>query len=203
MLLSDRDILQAMDEGSIEINPFEREQLQSNGYDVRVDSTYYELKREVDAFFPFTEEFVENAYEKKKARVKEVNVNGRKARGKFIRLPPHGFILASTIERTKTIKDITASLRCRSSLARTAISIARCAGWGDVGYGGVWTMEIVNHLKVPYYLPVGLRVGQLVFFKTKTPPENPYEGKYSGSREPALPRLYNDKDFEELIEIRE
>ncbi|KXB01095.1 hypothetical protein AKJ44_02955 [candidate division MSBL1 archaeon SCGC-AAA261F17] len=192
-----------MENGSIEIQPYNESQLQPNGYDVRVGPTYHILKEVVDAFFPFTERLVDEAYEKREARDEAINVNCCEARGKFIRLPPHGFILASTIERTKTIKNITASLRCRSSLARTAISIARCAGWGDVGYDGVWTMEIVNHFKVPYHLSVGIRVGQLVFFKTESPPKNPYEGKYSGSREPVLPSLYDDKDLGKLIEIKE
>lgn len=203
MLLSDRDIIKEIKKGTIEIDPFDKSQLQPNGYDIRVGETYYVLDDGVDAFFPFSEKMVKESYTKREAEEKTINVNGYKAKGKFIRLPPHGFILASTIERTRTIKNIAASLRCRSSLARTAISIARCAGWGDIGYEGVWTMEIVNHLKVPYYLPVGIRVGQLVFFKSETPAENPYNGKYSGSREPVLPSLYNDDDLKNLVEIKE
>lgn len=203
MLLSDRDILREMERGSIGIEPFSKTQLQPNGYDVRVGPTYYVLKEGVDAFFPFTKRFVEEAYERREAEEDLINVNGCEAEGKFIRLPPQGFVLASTIEKTKTVEDIAASLRCRSSLSRTGISIARCAGWGDVGYEGVWTMEIVNHLKVPYYLPVGLRVGQLVFFKAGSPPEKSYEGKYSGSREPALPSLYDDDDLSNLISMGE
>ena len=202
MLLSDRDILREMKEGTVTIDPFNREQLQPCGYDVRVGPVYYILREGVDAFFPFTEDFVKEAYERREAQEETIRVGKHEARGKFIKLPPHGFILAATVERTRTIKNITASLRCRSSLARAGMSIARSAGWGDIGFDGVWTMEIVNHLDVPYYLPVGLRVGQLVFLKTESPAEKEYTGKYSGSREPALPKLYADKDLATLVEIK-
>ncbi len=201
MLLSDRDILREMKEGTVTIEPFNEEQLQPCGYDVRVSSVYYVMKEESPVFFPFTEEFVEKMYERREAEESTVRVRNHKARGKFIVIPPHGFVLAATIERTRTVKNITASLRCRSSLARAGMSIARSAGWGDIGYDGVWTMDIINHLNVPYYLPVGLRVGQLVFLKTETPTGKEYSGKYSGSTEPAVPKLYKDRDLATLVEI--
>lgn len=143
------------------------------------------------------------AYIKHEAKEETLQIGNKTVRGKFIRLPPHGFVIASTAERVGTKKDLVASIRCRSSLARTGIDIVRGAGWGDVGFDGVWTVEITNHLPVPYYLPVGLRIGQMVFFRTESPAEKPYTGKYSGSTEPALPKLYADKDLATLLEIEE
>lgn len=202
MLLSDNDILQEMKKRKITIEPFRKEQLQTNGYDVRVGPIYYVLKEDVNAFFPFVKDFINEAYERKEAKEDILHIRGKEAHGRFIRIPPHGFVIAATIERTKTTEDIAASLRCRSSLARTGISIARCAGWGDIGFEGVWTMEIVNHLRIPYYLPVGLRVGQLIFLKTESPAQREYAGKYLKSEGPTLPKLYADNDLSTLIKIK-
>ncbi|MEM4188144.1 MAG: dCTP deaminase [Candidatus Hadarchaeum sp.] len=203
MPLSDCDILREMSAGNIIIEPFDRRKLQPNGYDLSIGPIFYTFNNNIDGFFPFIKESVDMAYVRNEAQETTLRVDKKIVRGKFIRLPPHGFVIASTLERVGTKKDIVASIRCRSSLARTGIDIVRGAGWGDVGFDGVWTIEITNHLPVPYYLPVGLRIGQMVFFRTETPPEKPYQGKYSGSTEPALPKLYADKDLATLIEIEE
>lgn len=201
--LSDRDILAELKSGKIIIEPFSRARLQPNGYDLSIGPVFYTFNNEMDGFFPFVKDSVDRAYVRHEAKEEIIRVGGKKIRGKFIRLPPHGFVIASTLERVGTKGDIVASIRCRSSLARTGIDIVRGAGWGDVGFDGVWTIEITNHLSVPYYLPVGLRIGQMVFFRTESPPEKPYSGKYSGSTEPALPKLYADKDLATLIQIEE
>jgi len=203
MLLSDRDILREMKDGKIIIEPFNERQLQPNGYDLKVGPVYYTFNNQLDGFFPFVKESVDQAYVRHEAREETIRVGEKKVRGKFIRLSPHGFIIASTMERVGTKDYIVASIRCRSSLARTGIDIVRGAGWGDIGFDGVWTVEITNHLSVPYYLPVGLRIGQMVFFKTESPAQNQYSGKYSGLKEPSLPALYKDKDIAMLMEIKD
>lgn len=203
MPLSDCDILKELASGKIIIEPFNRARLQPNGYDLSIGSVFYTFNNNIDGFFPFIKESVDQAYIRQEAKEEVIRVGKKNVRGKFIRLPPHGFVIASTLERVGTKGDIVASIRCRSSLARTGIDIVRGAGWGDIGFDGVWTIEITNHLSVPYYLPVGLRIGQMVFFRTESPAEKPYSGKYSGSTEPALPKLYADKDLATLIEIEE
>jgi dCTP deaminase len=201
--LSDCDILREISNGKIIIEPFDRKKLQPNGYDLSIGPVFYTFNSNIDGFFPFIKESVDQAYERHEAKEEVLRFSNKTIRGRFIRLPPHGFVIASTFERVGTKEDIVASIRCRSSLARTGIDIVRGAGWGDIGFDGVWTIEITNHLPVPYYLPVGLRIGQMVFFRTESPAERPYCGKYSGSKEPALPKLYADKDLATLIEIEE
>lgn len=201
MLLSDEDIRREIRKGKILIEPFDERQIQPNGYDVRIGPIYFLLRDGLDVFFPFIEDLVKKSYVRREAIEETINVGEKKVQGRFIRLPPHGFIIAATSERVKTSEDIAASLRCRSSLARAGISIARCAGWGDIGFDGVWTMEIVNHLSIPYHLPVGLRVGQIVFFRAETPARKAYAGKYMGRREPAPPKLHEDEDLGVLMKI--
>jgi len=201
MLLSDVDIRREIKKRHIIIEPFNERRVEPNGYDISVGPVYYQFNNDLDGFFPFLEESVKKAYMRCEAKEETLYVDGKVVRGRFIRLPPHGFVVASTAERVGTRHDIVASIRCRSSLARTGIDIVRGAGWGDVGFSGVWTIEITNHLRIPYYLPVGLRVGQMVFMRTESPAEKPYDGKYAGNREPALPRLYKDCDLAALIEV--
>lgn len=200
MLLSDRDILEEMRNGNIIIEPFEPERLQPNGYDISVGPVYYCLRPDLDALFPFDRELLEKAFEKRIAEIRTIKVGEKKFRGRFIEIPPHGFVLAATSERVGTRNGVVASIRTRSSLARCGICVVRGAGWGDVGFDGVWTIEIQSAIDKTFYLPVGLRVGQMVFFKTRSPPQNQYHGKYSGFSEPVLPSLYKDRDLSRLLE---
>jgi dCTP deaminase len=200
MLLSDRDILEEMKNGNIIIEPFDPTRLQPNGYDISVGPVYYCLRRDMDVLFPFDRELVEKVFVRNVAETRTVEVGGRKFRGRFIEIPPYGFVLASTAERVGTKNGVVASIRTRSSLARCGICIVRGAGWGDVGFDGIWTVEIVSAIDKTFYLPVGMRIGQMVFFKTKSPPQNPYQGKYSGFSEPVLPSLYRDGDLNRLVE---
>lgn len=201
MLLSDRDILKELKNRNVIIEPFSKAQLQPNGYDVRIGLVYYTIDDKLDTFFPFVKEFVDRAYVRHVAKEETLHIGNKVVRGRFIKLPPHGFAIASTLERVGTKSDIVASIRCRSSLARTGICIVRGAGWGDIGYDGHWTIEVASNIPNTYYLPVGLRVGQMVFFRTETPAEKPYSGKYAGNHEPGLPKLWADRDLAELIEI--
>jgi len=200
MLLSDRDILEELRNGNIIIEPFDPARLQPNGYDISVGPVYYCLRKDIDVLFPFNRELLERSFEKRVAEVRTIEAGGKKFRGRFIEIPPFGFVLASTMERIGTKNGVVASIRTRSSLARCGICIVRGAGWGDVGFDGKWTIEIVSAIDKTFYLPVGMRVGQMVFFKTRSPPQKPYEGYYSGFSEPVLLALYKDRDLEKLVE---
>lgn len=123
----------------------------------------------------------------------------------FIILKPNEFILAHTNEFIGGKKCITTMMKARSSIGRNNIQICSCAGWGDINYINRWTMEIRNGNNFSIKIPVGARVGQIVFFYTGET-EIPYQGKYQGtlelknlvetwSPECMLPRLY--KDYEQ------
>jgi len=92
----------------------------------------------------------------------------------------------------------TTSMRARSSIGRSCMSVCRCAGVGDVGYIARWTMEITNHSHATIELPVGLRVAQILFYEVGETDKH-YSGKYGQSSEwspyDMLPRLYNDPDM--------
>jgi dCTP deaminase len=88
----------------------------------------------------------------------------------------------------------------RSTVARSGLSVCRCAGVGDVGYISRWTMEIANHTQTTIYIPVGFRICQLTFeFVGETLKE--YHGKYGQNQqwvpEDMLPKPHLDWDYQE------
>jgi len=51
----------------------------------------------------------------------------------------------------------------RSTVGRIGIAVHVTAGFGDVGFGGNFTLEIVNFNRVPVLLYPGMRIGQVAF----------------------------------------
>lgn len=85
--------------------------------------------------------------------------------------------------------------KSRSSWGRNGVAICLDAGWIDPGYINRITLEIYNinqHESV--VLPVGERIGQLVFFHT-----GPVEGNYTGSRDGVSGKYQHTDDLDELI----
>lgn len=126
----------------------------------------------------------------------------------YIRLEPGETILGHTQEFIGGRDHITTMMKARSSLGRSNVTICRDAGWGDIGYINRWTLEITNNGTSPVILPVGARVGQIIFLYTGTP-DTSYKGKYQShtsiddivkawNPSMMLPKLYMDKEFCEL-----
>ncbi len=186
MLLSDRRILEAMERGDIVIEPFEPRQLGTNSYDVRLGEWYFEPNRNMSTVSFLSEEQTRQFWgEPKRAE-------------KIIPVRPGDTILAHTIEVVGGRNGFTTSMRARSSIGRSCMSVCKCAGVGDVGYIARWTMEITNHSHATIELPVGLRVAQILFYEVGET-EKHYAGKYGQASDwspyEMLPRLYNDWDM--------
>ena len=86
-------------------------------------------------------------------------------------------------------------VKSRSSWGRNGIAVCFDAGWIDPGYINRITLEIYNlnqHESV--VLPVGERIGQLIFHHT-----GPIEGDYSDGREGMSGKYQHTANLEELI----
>lgn len=100
----------------------------------------------------------------------------------YLVLPPLSTVLAHTVEAVgSTCKDIEPILHTRSTFARWGFSAHTSAGWGDPGFNGVWTLELVNHHPLPRRIPVGIRIGCIAFERIEGNDEL-YEGRYLHSR---------------------
>jgi len=163
MILSDKRILEEMDKGTIKIEPYKRECLGSNSYDVHLGKQLatYE-NRELDA--------------KKHNTITHFEIPEE-----GIVLQPHEFYLGVTEEYTETHAHVP-FLEGKSSTGRVGIDIHATAGKGDVGFCGNWTLEI--SVKQPVRVYRGMPIGQLIYFPVEGEIEVKYNqkqnAKYSG-----------------------
>jgi len=86
-------------------------------------------------------------------------------------------------------------VRSRSSWGRNGVAICFDAGWIDPGYINRITLEIYNlNMHESVVLPVGERVGQLIFHKT-----GPVDGGYSNGRDGMSGKYQHTDNLNELI----
>ncbi len=156
MILSDKRILEAIENGNIIIQPFDPSCLGTNSYDVhlgKILATYND--HELDA--------------------KKHNTIS------YIEIPEEGFVLQPgvlylgvTLEYTETHHTVP-FLEGKSSIGRLGIDIHATAGKGDVGFCNTWTLEISCVQPVRIY--AGMPIGQLIYFQVAGDIENYYNRK--------------------------
>ncbi|MEM8906844.1 MAG: dCTP deaminase [Bacteroidota bacterium] len=156
MILTDKEILRSIEQEEIIIEPFQRDCLGTNSYDVHL-SKYLAVyqKKELDA--------------RRHNTIKEIVI------------PPEGFViqpgtlyLGVTQEYTETHNAVP-FLEGKSSIGRLGIDIHATAGKGDVGFCNTWTLEISCVQPVRIY--EGMPIGQLIYFTIKGEVENYYNKK--------------------------
>ena len=220
MALSDKRILEAMKEGSIVIDPFDRKNLATSSYDVTLGEWYFTEQPPghfENIFNPYNKRHVDRVWGTKARRAKKAREvfkrydfewRGIRPDEQIILLAPGETILGHTREFIGGRDHITTMMKARSSFGRSFISVCKCAGWGDVGYTNRWTMEIQNTSN-RYYIPlvVGRRIAQIVFFETGRIEGGDYVGgKYQSATsltelkrgwKPTLmlPQLFRDRDI--------
>jgi dCTP deaminase len=164
MILTDQQILGCMEEGTIKVEPFRRECLGTNSYDVHLGKT-----------LALYEDKVLDAKKHNKIKTFEIPEEG------FV-LMPDTLYLGVTAEYTETLAHVP-FLEGKSSVGRLGIDIHATAGKGDVGFCNYWTLEI--SVKQPVRVYAGMPVGQLIYFVVKGDVLTPYNVKGSAK--------YNDK----------
>ena len=185
MILSDRSILEALEEGRIEIDPFHRDCLQPASVDLHLGPTFRVFhnarKPYIDVRQP-QDDLTE---------IVEVPEGG------CLILHPHEFVLGSTIERIRLPADIVARLEGKSSLGRLGLLIHSTAGFVDPGWDGRLTLELSNVANLPITLYPGMKIGQVSFYQLTTPALYPYGSpevgsKYQGQQGPMPSRFYTE-----------
>jgi dCTP deaminase len=158
MILSDVKILEEIKKGTILIEPYNRECLGTNSYDVHLGK-YLAVYRDriLDA--------------KKHNEVDHFEI-GEEG---FV-LQPNTLYLGVTEEYTETLAHVP-FLEGKSSIGRLGIDIHATAGKGDVGFCNNWTLEISVAQPVRVY--AGMPVGQLIYFVVDGDIENMYNAKKS------------------------
>lgn len=158
MILSDCAILNAIEDGSIVIEPFNADCLGSNSYDVHLGANLAVYKNQT------LDSKVHNEVE-------------------HLTIPEEGFVLQPselylgvTQEYTETHKHVP-FLEGKSSVGRLGIDIHATAGKGDVGFCNTWTLEI--SVKKPVRVYAGMPIGQVIYFELSGDVKVPYSTKPS------------------------
>lgn len=143
MILTDKKILEALETRQIVIEPFRRDCLGTNSYDVHLGK-YLAV---------YTDRILDA---KKHNQVKHFEIPEEG----FV-LQPGTLYLGVTEEYTETHNSVP-FLEGKSSVGRLGIDIHATAGKGDVGFSNTWTLEISCVQPVRVY--AGMPIGQLIYF---------------------------------------
>lgn len=158
MILSDSEILRYIDEGSILIEPFRRENLGTNSYDVHLGRYLAVYRNQI------LDARCDNPIE-------ELLISEE-----GLVIYPGILYLGVTEEYTETLRHVP-FLEGKSSVGRLGIDIHATAGKGDVGFCNTWTLEISCTQPVRIY--AGMPIGQLIYFEVSGDIQVPYSQKKS------------------------
>jgi len=175
MILSDRDLKYYLEKDLIKINPFSEEIVRENGIDLRIGRQFALLSK-IDKVFEVGEK-IEDFY-----TVIDSD--------HFI-VFPHEHVLMTTMENIELPNDVMAFVNLRSTYARLGLFIPPTIV--DAGFKGQLTIEIVGS-EFPVKLRTGERFLHLIFAKTVTPVEKPYNGKYQGQNNVTIPKFETQKE---------
>lgn len=185
MILSDRDIREAIAGGRVGIEPFDEADIQPSSVDLHVDRLFRTFH---NARHPYIDV--------KKPMEDLTELIEVKDDEPFI-LHPGEFVLGSTAEYVKLPHDLVARLEGKSSLGRLGLLIHSTAGYVDPGFEGHLTLELSNVANLPITLYPGMKIGQISFFQLTSPAENPYGSgavgsKYQGQRGPTPSKYFEN-----------
>ena len=163
MILVDKTILSEIEKGNIKVDPFNRDHLGTNSIDLTLNPNMMVYSNHV-----------------LDCRATNDTLN--------ITIPEKGFVLqpgelyiASTNEYTETLNAVP-KLEGKSSLGRLGLFIHITAGYGDVGFKGTWTLELVA--TIPLRIYPNMKICQISYHAISDKPLVSYDekedAKYSG-----------------------
>ncbi len=164
MILTDHTIIDEINKGNIKIEPYNPSNLGTNSYDLSLS----------DKLLLYTERTLDVKNKNPSASL-IIPEDG-------IVLQPNLLYLASTVEYTETIRHVPV-IQGKSSLGRLGLFVHVTAGFGDVGFKGHWTLELVCVQPIRIY--AGMKIAQLVYHTITEMPKVSYDKKISAK--------YNDQ----------
>lgn len=171
MILSGLEIVRQIGLGNISIQPFNASQVNPNSYNLTLDNYLLVYK---DAIIDSRKKNLETY------RI-EIPETG-------LLLEPNRLYLGKTVEWTE-VKCFVPRIEGRSSLGRIGFESHICAGFGDVGFTGNWTLEI--RVSQPTIIYPNMQVCQITFEEVKGEYEA-YNGKYQNQTEVVASKIAQD-----------
>jgi len=170
MVLGHDAILHEYRLGNIIISPFREDFVSVNSYDVRLGPDMYQL-------LPPHENGCLSPYDEPESRFRRVGFNDSHNGHSGWILDP-GIYLGSTVEEIGTAarSGLIPDINAKSTFGRNGLTVALCAGKGDVGYAARWTLEI--HVRYPTLLLVNTVIAQVRFSRCEDAGVYGGEGSY-------------------------
>ena len=170
MLLSDRDLIDELKTGRLQLDPFEPELVQPSSIDVRLDRLF--------------RVFNNHLYTHIDPSIQQDDLTSliEVPDGQPFVLHPGEFVLASTLEVITLGDQLAGRLEGKSSLGRLGLLTHSTAGFIDPGFTGHITLELSNVANLPITLWPGMKIGQLCLFRLSSPALHPYGSSEAGSR---------------------
>jgi dCTP deaminase len=176
MVLSDGTLKKLIEAGELGVSPLDKDSIQPASIDCRLGDHFLVIEdRQMQTIDLNTE------------------IIYRQITGPSITIPPHSFLLATTMEYIKLPNDMVAFVEGRSSIGRIGLFIQN-AGWVDPGFEGQITLELYNANSLPIRLEAGRRICQLVFAKLDETAVLPYQGKYQGQKNATGSQVFKDTE---------
>lgn len=189
MILSDRDITNALRTGRIKIAPKidTKTQLGSCSVDLRLGKQFRIFNHSKFAYIdPNNPKLATDMMAEVKLRDGEP----------FI-LQPGDFVLATTMETVGLPNDLVGRLEGRSSLGRLGIVVHSTASIFDPGWQGMVVMELGNMGRMPVALYPGMRICSMTFEELSSPALVPYSkkkaAKYVGQKTPLASKIGEER----------
>jgi dCTP deaminase len=168
-VLSDGTILELVQAGRIEVEPWDPNMVQPASIDLRLGDSFRVFHNHrvsaIDLRNP-----PENLTE-------AVVVSD----GEPFVIHPGEFCLGRTLEWVRIPDDIVARIEGKSSLGRLGLIVHATAGFCDPGFQGTLTLELNNLTRVPIKLYPNLPIAQLSFMTLDRPAQKPYGSPGLGS----------------------
>lgn len=206
-VFSNKQIVQAVKDGHIVCEPFNKKHVAHASLDVTLGHYYYRTERSQDhpVYNPFDETDVKRYFEGAIEAVPHQKwcldngvrmLKGIPANHPVIPVRPGERILTHTHEFFGILPPGACEVRSRSSWGRNGVAVSFDAGWIDPGYINRLTLEVfnLNHSEM-ILLPVGERIAQIIFHET-----GEVEGNYGSGRNKGFSGKYQSgTDLKDLI----
>lgn len=194
-MLTGAEIEKQIQKGNIIIDPYDPKCLNPNSYNLKLHPQLLIYKRNYQnrsGLIPQSRaEFESRQY---------LNPIDMKCKNETIELTipedgltlyPNTLYIGRTVERTSTDKFIP-MINGRSSGGRLGISIHICAGFGDIGFDGTWTLEITAVEPVTIY--PNAEIAQICYFNPSGKVGKLYRGRYYKQEDATASRFYKAKE---------
>lgn len=142
-MLSDKDILAAMDKGEIKIEPFEKGCLTAVGYDLRLGVSGISLTKQQD-----------------------IDI----AKNNGVRIGPHEMVIVLSLEEISLSKKISGTIH--SQVKRLNKGLAAISATADPDWkNGHALLHLTNNLNTEIFIPSEETIATICFYKLDTPTE--------------------------------